>query len=100
MRTAIMFDTLEYMDDLKRAGMDQEIAEGVTKATQKAFNQMVENKDIATKSDIGDIRNDIMSMKIEFVKFSTETMWKTIGIMSAFQTVVLGLFALIHYVVK
>lgn len=51
----ITFDTLEYMDELKRSGMKQEEAEAITKATSKAFNQMMETKEVSTKLDLKEL---------------------------------------------
>ena len=59
------FDTLAYMDELKRAGIKVEEAEAITKATQKALIQVMENRDLATKSDINVTLNAIHSSKNE-----------------------------------
>lgn len=93
MRAAITFDTLEYMDELKRSGMRQEEAEAITKATAKALNQLVETKELATKSDLQEI-------KVELIKFISESTWKTIGILATFQTIIIGLFGLIQFLSK
>jgi len=93
MRATITFDTLEYMDELKRSGMRVEEAEAITKATQKAFGQMIETKDIATK-------RDIQEAKTELVKYMNEGAWKIIGILATFQTLILGIFGLIQYFIK
>ena len=55
MRSYITFDTLEYMDELKRSGMKHEEAEAITKATSKAFNQMMETKEVSTKLDLKEL---------------------------------------------
>ena len=44
MRSTITFDTLEYSEELKKSGMKPETAEAITKATQKALNQLVDVK--------------------------------------------------------
>ncbi len=93
MRTAITFDTLEFMDELKRSGMKPEAAEAITKATSKALNQMMETKELATKKDLNDT-------KIELIKYISDSTWKTIGILATFQTVILGIFGLIQYCIK
>jgi hypothetical protein len=93
MRATVTFDTLEYMDELKRAGMKIEEAEAITKATQKAFNQMIDTKELATKMDLNEI-------KVELVKYISDSTWKTIGILATFQTVILGIFGLIQYCLK
>lgn len=93
MRANVTFDTLDFMDELKRSGMKQEEAEAITKATAKALNQMVETKELATKKDLQDI-------KVELIKFISESTWKTIGILATFQTVIIGLFGLIQFLSK
>lgn len=70
MRATISFDTLEYMDELKRAGMKAAEAEAITKATAKAFTQMMETKDIATKKDLYDLQNDLKSFIVKCVTTS------------------------------
>jgi DNA-binding protein len=90
MRGSVVFDTLEYMDELKKSGMHQEHAEAITKATAKAFTQMVDAKELSNKKDIHDLKIDLM-------RFMTETMWRTIGMLATFQTIILGLFGLIQF---
>ena len=93
MRHAATFDTLEYMDELKRSGMDQEQAEAITKATQKALNQLVDAKELSTKKDIQEVKIDLM-------KYISDSTWKTIGILATFQTIIIGMFGLIQYITK
>lgn len=80
MRATITFDTLEYMDELKRSGMRQEEAEAITKATAKAFTQMMETKEIATKKDLCDL-------KIELQTFIVRAITSSIVILGGLQTV-------------
>jgi hypothetical protein len=93
MSTAVPFDTLEYMDEIKRSGMDQEHAEAITKATAKAFNQMVGIKELTTKKDLQEV-------KIDLIKVIHENTWKTIGILATFQTIIIGAFGLIQYLAR
>lgn len=90
---SINFDTLEYMDELKRSGMKIAEAEAITKATAKAFNQMLDTKEIATKSDI-------RALEISMRKEISETMWKTISILATVQTIVIGAFGILQYFIK
>lgn len=80
MRSTITFDTLEYMDELKRSGMKQAEAEAITKATAKAFNQMLEAKEIATKKDLYD-------MKMELQAFIVKAITTAIIILGGLQTI-------------
>lgn len=52
MKSQINFDTLEYMEELKSSGLTQQQAEGLTRATAKAFGQMAEVKELCTQKDI------------------------------------------------
>ena len=69
---ATTFDTMEYMNDLKNSGIDAHTAEGMTKAISKAFSQAMENKDLATKSDIKELelatQKNIYELKVELQK--------------------------------
>ncbi len=80
MHSVVNFDTLEYMDELKRSGMDQQHAEALTKATAKAFTQMMETKEIATKSDL-------RTLKMELQAFIVKTITTSILILGGIQTV-------------
>ena len=97
MRAAVTFDTLEYMDELKKSGMKQEEAEAITKATARAFVQMMETKDLCTKSDL---KREINDLKVDLMKFINENTWKTIGIIVTLQMVGFGLFGVLRYFVK
>lgn len=79
MQGYITFDTLEYMDELKRSGMKQAEAEAITKATAKAFNQMLDTKDIATKKDLNE-------MKMELQAFIVKAITTSIFILGGLQT--------------
>ena len=80
MRATITFDTLEYMDELKRSGMRQEEAEAITKATAKAFNQMLETKEVVTKQDLHE-------MKIELQSFIVKAITTSIVVLGGLQTI-------------
>lgn len=84
MKSAITFDTMQYMTELKESGMKQEEAEAITRATSKALGQMIESKEVATKSDL-------LQLKIDLTKTISDTMWKTVGILVAFQTLTIGI---------
>lgn len=81
MRANVTFDTLEYMDELKRSGMEQEQAEAITKATAKAFTQMMETKDLATKKDI-------QELKVDLQNFIVKAITTSIVILGGIQTII------------
>jgi len=104
MKHAIIFDTLEYMDELKRSGMEQGQAEAMTKATSKALNQLMETKEVATTNDLKtlelNLQKNLNETKVELIKFMSENTWKAIGTLATFQTIILGIFGLIQYCIK
>lgn len=65
MKSQINFDTLEYMEALKSSGFTPQQAESLTKATSKAFGQMVDVKQLSTKTDLSQ-----MEMRMYGVIFS------------------------------
>lgn len=77
---AISFDTLDYMDELKRSGMKQEEAEALTRATAKAFTQMMETKELTTK-------RDLMNLKMELQSFIVKSITTSIVILGGLQTI-------------
>jgi Protein of unknown function (DUF1640) len=86
MSATITFDTLSFMDELKRSGMDQEHAEAITKATAKALSQALEANSIATKRDISDLKDLIHS-----------NTWKIISTLSITQGLFMTLFTFIQH---
>ena len=79
MRSHITFDTLEYMDELKNAGMEQGLAEAITKANAKAFNQMIDLKEVASKADLHTLENNLKSFIIKSLTIG-------LGILMSLQT--------------
>ena len=67
-----MFDTLEYLNDLKESGMRQEEAEAITRATSKAFSQLIEIKQLTTKHDLKEleigVKKEIKELEIATTK--------------------------------
>lgn len=84
MQAHISFDTLEYMDELKRGGINQSEAEAITKATSKAFTQMMIMKELCTKKDLSDLKTDLQA-------FIVKAVTSTIFILGSIQT-------FLHYV--
>jgi hypothetical protein len=66
MKPHVTFDTLEFADELKKGGFDQKQAETLTKANVKAFNQIFEDKDLATRSDLNQY---LLQLKLELQGF-------------------------------
>ena len=67
MQSAITFDTLEFMEELKKSGMKHKEAESITKATARAFVQMMDVKDVATKKDIMDLKNSLQGFIVKAI---------------------------------
>lgn len=55
----ITFDTLEFMGELERSGMHHKQADALTKATARAFGQMMETKELANKADLNQLKEDL-----------------------------------------
>ena len=85
MKTHINFDTLEYMEELKKYDLSQKQAEGITKATAKAFDQMIEVKELATKSDL-------LALELRLKELIVKSSITIISIIVGLQTIVLGIF--------
>ena len=61
----VMFDTLKLAKDLRdEAGFPQQQAEGLAKALSKASAD-----NLATKTDIAEVRAEIQQMKAELLKW-------------------------------
>lgn len=67
--TQITFDTLEFADTLQKAGVPREQAEAMARASQKAIGLVVEQKDLATKKDILELRNEMLAMKADLIRW-------------------------------
>lgn len=94
MRTTInlvAFDTLEFVEILKKSGIPQGQAEAITKATSQALNEVLEVKEIATKKDIQRLHTDI-------IKFINENSWKTIGMIVTFQMIMAGIITIAQHI--
>lgn len=85
MKSIINFDTLEYMDVLKKSGMDQKQAEAITKSTVKALHEMLETSEITTKTDL-------INLKIELQAFIIKCVSTAILIIGGWQAI----FSYIH----
>jgi len=57
----VRFDTLEYANKLKRSGVSEEQAEGMT----QAMKQVLESEDIATKQDVEKVRKEVEVVRKE-----------------------------------
>lgn len=81
MRTASTFDTLEYMEDLTNGGISEKDATAITKATSKAFSQMIITKDLATKIDIASLKIEMLAMENRLILKLGSIMVGGIGVM-------------------
>lgn len=66
--TTITFDTLKAIEDLEAAGMDTRQAKAVVNTLADAFTDTV-----ATKTDIAELRGDIVAVKADIDKLATST---------------------------
>lgn len=69
MSVAITFDTYEFVQELKKAGMPEQQAEAISMAVRKSQA----NLDVATKQDITHLRTnlhqEITNLKYDFLKW-------------------------------
>lgn len=63
----ITFDTLEYMQVLRDAGIKQQEAEAITKASNQAFSQLLEAQEVATKRDLVHLRSELQSFIVKAI---------------------------------
>lgn len=69
--TTTTFDTLSYFEKLKKAGFTEEQARVQVEAMQgvvKSYDE-ASRKELATKGDIQDVRNEIADAKHEILKW-------------------------------
>ena len=90
MNLSATFDTLDFVNELKKGGIKQEEAEAITNATKKAMVQILEVKEVATKLDIHALKLDIANLQINMQKFMFKTTLWIIGSLG-------GLQALLHF---
>ena len=76
--STLTFDTMQYMDDLKKGGMTQEQAEAITKAISNALSQLMETKDISTK-------RDLQTLKMELQGFIVKSLTTTAAVLGGIQ---------------
>jgi len=86
MSISATFDTLDFVNDLKKGGIKQEEAEAITHATQKAIVQIFEIKNVATK-------NDLIKLQLELQKF----IFKSTGLLAALIAVIGAAQTLVHF---
>lgn len=95
---AVPFDTMEYMQELRNGGMNQDEAEALTKATAKAFAKAMDDKNLVTKNDL---RDEINGLEIRLLRSQSELIWKIIGFVSAIQILSLTLYTFAqHFITK
>jgi len=62
--TTTTFDTLGYFEKLKAAGVPEAQAEAITKAQAEAMKDFVASRELATKSDLLDLKHEILKWVI------------------------------------
>jgi hypothetical protein len=58
--STITFDTLKFVKKLESAGMSQASAEAIASAQSEAFEELTKTKDLATKSDLLELKLDLL----------------------------------------
>jgi len=62
--TAITFDTLKFAKKLEAAGMTSKEAEALAEAQSDAFSEMMSVAELATKSDLIEMKFDLLKWVI------------------------------------
>ncbi len=80
----IYFDTLQYVKTLEASGVPEKQAEAMAKAQQEVLSECL-NTTLATKQDIGDLKNDLGSINVRVEKIESEIKWVqwTLGFVAA-----------------
>jgi translation initiation factor 2B subunit (eIF-2B alpha/beta/delta family) len=63
----ITFDTLDYMKTLRDAGIQQNEAEAMASAAHKAFSQLIDGHEVATKRDLVHLRSELQSFIVKSI---------------------------------
>lgn len=84
MPSPIAFDTLAFANKLKAAGVDPKAAEAQSEATAEILTDLV-NSQLATKSDIGEIKKEVEILNVKFDSLNAKLTWlvSLIGIIGA-----------------
>jgi glycine/serine hydroxymethyltransferase len=67
--SALTFDTLQFVQRLKKAGMQSNEAEAIAEVIAEAVRGVQTNTDIATKRDIAILETRIAETKAELIKW-------------------------------
>jgi hypothetical protein len=86
----IAFDTLAYANKLKKAGMEDKLADIQSEETAKILGDLATNQ-LATKSDLSLLKSDLLLLRTELLKEIHLNTWKIIGLLA-------GLQALFHFI--
>lgn len=86
------FDALEYVKKSRELGVDEKVAEFQARQIEQAIEvaiSQIENKELATKSDIGALQKDLVTAELRLVKWILGTGVATI-------LAIAGLLKIIH----
>lgn len=70
--STVTFDTLKFVKRLEEAGMSQKEAEAIAIAQSEAFEELTKTKDIATKTDLHEMKYDLLKwiVGLAFAQFA------------------------------
>ena len=104
MKSAISFNSFDYIKTLEKSGIHKEQANAMASALFVAFEQDRDSQNYSTKQDLknecAEIRKEIIELKLDFIKTINSTAWKIITALVAFQTLSLGIFGYIQHLIK
>lgn len=71
--TTINFDTLAYSENMQKAGFTREQADAMARVNSTAFKSVVDTDQLATKQDIGQLKQDTAAMKQDIAQLKQDT---------------------------
>ena len=92
------FDTLEYFEKLKSAGVSESQAKVQVEAMQGVINSydMATRKELATKGDIQNVRNEIQDVRNEIAETKHEILKWMVTAMIAQTALLVGIIAFLR----
>lgn len=86
------FDALDYVDELKNAGIPEIQANAHAKATRRYVEATYTAKELATKGDIQRIQLEMEKMKVELIKWMIAIAISSVGTLAMLILKVTGKF--------
>ena len=79
----ITFDTHKYIKTLEASGISEAQAEAMVTAQQESLQAAFDYRELATKSDIAEVKTSIAESKAEIIKWVVGLIFMQTGIITA-----------------